>query len=178
MCARCSWSQVSVFQHYRNLLLTSSLSQLLYAYTQPYHPFCSNLPPPPPPPPPPPTHTHTHTHTPTTLCQWSASHPDYWTMGSISSRWFNYWQYLIGMTYGHCHLPSGWLSWSWNLIRMSYDNVIMSPGWHALPFLSHPDDIANFDFSQHTVAPERSPHHRTCLNVAHIDATTNNTKVF
>ena len=45
---------------------------------------------------------------------------------------------------------SGWLSWNWCLIRMSYDNVIMSPSkWHTLPFLSHPDEIANFDFSQH-----------------------------
>ena len=53
------------------------------------------------------------------------------------------------------HMSSGWRSWSWYLIRMSYDNVIMSPGWHTLPFLSHPDEIANFDFSQHAVALQR-----------------------
>ena len=35
---------------------------------------------------------------------------------------------------------------------MSYGNVIMSPEWDALPFLSRPDEIANFDFSQHMVA--------------------------
>ena len=28
----------------------------------------------------------------------------------------------------------------------------MSSGWHTLPFLSHPDEIANFEFSQHAVA--------------------------
>ena len=46
-------------------------------------------------------------------------------------------------------MSSGWLNWGWYLIRMSYDNAIMSSGWHTLPFLSHPDEIANFDFSQH-----------------------------
>ena len=108
----------------------------------------------------------------------SVSHPDDLTMGIISSRWFNFWQYLIRMTYGHCNMSPGWLSWSWYLIQMSYDNVIMSNGWHALPFLSHLDEIANFDFLQHTVALQRFPHHRTCLTVGHMGATTNNTNVF
>ena len=36
-----------------------------------------------------------------------------------------------------------------------YDNVIMSSGWHTLPFLSHPDEIANFDFPHHAVALQR-----------------------
>ena len=53
------------------------------------------------------------------------------------------------------HMSSGWLSGNWYLIRMSYDNVIMSSGWHAPPFLSHPDDIANFDFPHHAVALQR-----------------------
>ena len=33
--------------------------------------------------------------------------------------------------------------------------IIMSSGWHTLPFLSHPDEIANFDFPQHAVALQR-----------------------
>ena len=44
------------------------------------------------------------------------------------------------------HMSSGWLSWNWYLIRMNYDNVIMSSWLHTLPFLSYPDEIANFDF--------------------------------
>ena len=44
------------------------------------------------------------------------------------------------------HMSSGWLSRNWYLIRMRYDNVIMSSGWDTLPFLSHPGEIANFAF--------------------------------
>ena len=36
--ARCSWSQVSAFQHYNNLPLASSLSQSLYSSPQALHP--------------------------------------------------------------------------------------------------------------------------------------------
>ena len=50
---------------------------------------------------------------------------------------------------------SGWLNGGWFLIRMSYGNVIMSSGWDALPFVSHPDEMANFDFPQHAVALQR-----------------------
>ena len=42
MCALCSWSQVSAFQHYRDLPLASSLSQSLYSSPKPYPPFGSN----------------------------------------------------------------------------------------------------------------------------------------
>ena len=43
MRARCSWSQVSAFQHYRNPPLASSLSQSLHFSSQPYPPpFGSN----------------------------------------------------------------------------------------------------------------------------------------
>ena len=52
-------------------------------------------------------------------------------------------------------MSSGWLNWGWFLIRMSYGNVIMSSGWDTLPFLSHPDEIANFDFPHHAVALQR-----------------------
>ena len=52
-------------------------------------------------------------------------------------------------------MSSGWLSRNRYLIRMSYDNVIMSSGWHRLPFLSHPDEIVNFDFPHHAVALQR-----------------------
>ena len=38
---------------------------------------------------------------------------------------------------------------------MSYGNVIMSSGWDMLLFLSHPDEIANYDFPQHAVALQR-----------------------
>ena len=53
-------------------------------------------------------------------------------------------------------MSSGWLSRNWYLSRMSYDNVIMSSGWHTLPFLSHPDEITIFDFPHFAVA--QSPH--------------------
>ena len=53
------------------------------------------------------------------------------------------------------HMSSGWLYWIWYLIRMTYDHVILSSGWHTLPFLSHPDEIAIFDFSQHVMALKR-----------------------
>ena len=46
-------------------------------------------------------------------------------------------------------MSSGWL---WDLIWMSYCISVMSSGWHTLPLLSHADEIANFDFSQHAVA--------------------------
>ena len=74
------------------------------------------------------------------------------------------WHYLIrteGNIVSHqddipFHLMSfGWLNWGCYLIRMSYGNIIMSSWWHTLPFLSHPDEIANFDFSQHVVALQR-----------------------
>ena len=38
---------------------------------------------------------------------------------------------------------------------MSYGNVIKSSVWHTLIFLSHPDEIANFDFSHYAVALQR-----------------------
>ena len=72
-----------------------------------------------------------------------------------SSGWVNSWQYLIRMTFGHCSMSSGWHIISPYVIRMSYDNVIMSSGWHTLQLLSHPDEIANFDFPQHAVALQR-----------------------
>ena len=52
-------------------------------------------------------------------------------------------------------MSSGWLSRNRYLIRMSYDNVIMSSGWHRLPFVSHPDETVNFDFPHHAVALQR-----------------------
>ena len=52
-------------------------------------------------------------------------------------------------------MSSGRLSRNWYLIRMSYDNAVMSSGWHRLPFVSHPDEIANFDFPHHAVALQR-----------------------
>ena len=52
-------------------------------------------------------------------------------------------------------MSSGRLSRNWYLIRMSYDNVVMSSGWHRLPFVSHPDEIANFDFPHHAMALQR-----------------------
>ena len=106
----------------------------------------------------------------------SLSHPDDLAIPSISSGW------LIVDTLCHpddllgvgissgwvtanslCHpddilfhfMSSGWLNWGWFLIRMSYGNAIMSSGWDMLPFLSHPDEIANFDFPHHAVALQR-----------------------
>ena len=97
---------------------------------------------------------------------WTLSHPDEITiLMPKSSGWVSSWPYLIRMTFGHCSMSSGdisyhrmsfgWLSRNRYLIRMSYDNVIMSSGWHRLPFLSHPDEIINFDFPHHAVALQR-----------------------
>ena len=82
-------------------------------------------------------------------------HPDDLPGVGISSGWVT--------ANSFCHpddilfhfMSSGWPNWGWFLIRMSYGNVIMSSGWHTLPFLSHPDEIANFDFPQHAVALQR-----------------------
>ena len=104
------------------------------------------------------------------------SHPDDLAIPSISSRWLIVDELChpddlpgIGISRGWvtanslCHsddilfhsMSSGWLNWGWFLIWMSYGNVIMSSGWDTLPLLSHPDEIANFDFPQHTVALQR-----------------------
>ena len=107
---------------------------------------------------------------------WSLSHPDDLAIPSISSGWLiadalchpddlpgvgisSGWVTAISL----CHpddllfhfMSSGWLNWCWFLIRMSYGNVIMSSGWDTLPFVSHPDEITNFDFPHHAVALQR-----------------------
>ena len=107
---------------------------------------------------------------------WSLSHPDDLAIHSISSGWLIVDALChpddlpgVGNSSGWvtanslCHpddilfhfMSSGWLNGGWFLIRMSYGNVIMSSGWHTLPFVSHPDEIANFDFPQHAVALQR-----------------------
>ena len=86
---------------------------------------------------------------------WSLSHPDDLPIPSISPGW------VPVNSFGHpddilFHLMSSrWLNWGWYLVWMSYGNVIMSSGWDTLPFLSHPNEIANFDFPQHAVALQR-----------------------
>ena len=107
---------------------------------------------------------------------WSLSHPDDLAIPSISSGWLIVDALChpddlpgVGISSGWvtanslCHrddilfhfMSSWWLNWGWFLIRMSYGNVNMSSGWDTLPFLSHPDEIANFDFPQHAVALQR-----------------------
>ena len=88
-------------------------------------------------------------------CGQGLTHPDDLPGVGISSGWV--------MDESLCHpddilfhfMSSGWLNWGWFLIRMSYSNVITSSGWDTLPFLSHPDEIANFDFPHHAVALQR-----------------------
>ena len=64
--------------------------------------------------------------------------------GRISSGWL--------LTNAGCHpddianvIPksSGCLSYYQYFSRMTYGRCIMSSGWHTLPFLSHPDEIAS-----------------------------------
>ena len=86
---------------------------------------------------------------------WNQSHPDELSPGRISSGWLLDTAVCHPDDISYHHMSSGSLSRNWYLIRMSYDNVIMSSGWHTLPFLSHPDEIANFDFPQHAVALQR-----------------------
>ena len=86
---------------------------------------------------------------------WWLSHPDDLAGVGISSGWLT--------VNSLCHpddipfhlMSSGWLDWAWYLIRMSYGSVIMSSGWDTLPVLSHPAEIANFDFPHHAVALQR-----------------------
>ena len=107
---------------------------------------------------------------------WFQSHPDDLAVPSISFGWLMVGALChpndlpgVGISSGWvtanslCHpnnilfhiMSSGWLNWGWYLMRMIYGNVIMSPGWDTLSFLSHPDEIADFDFPQHTVALQR-----------------------
>ena len=81
-----------------------------------------------------------------------------------SSGWLSWRWYLIRMTYGKFIMSSGWhtlhlMSSGWLkwgwYLRMSYSSVIMSSGWDTLPILSHPDEITNFDFPHHAVALQR-----------------------
>ena len=106
----------------------------------------------------------------------SLSHPDDLAIPSISSGWLIVDALChpddlpgVGISSGWvmanslCHpddilfhfMSSGWLNWGWFHIRMSYGNVIMLSGWDTLPFLTHPDEIANFDFPHHAVALRR-----------------------
>ena len=77
-------------------------------------------------------------------------HPDDLPSVGISSGWVtaNSLCHPADIVF-HLMLP-GWLNSGCYLIRVSYGNIIMSPRWQTLP-LSHPDEIANFDFS-HVVA--------------------------
>ena len=86
---------------------------------------------------------------------WTLSHPDELTPDRISSRWLLDTAVCHPDDISYHRMSSGWLSRNWYLIRMSYDNVIMSSGWHRLTFFSHPDEIANFDFPHHAVALQR-----------------------
>ena len=86
---------------------------------------------------------------------WILSHPGELAPGSISSGWLLDTAVCHPDDISYHHMSSGWLSRNWYIIRMSYDNVIMSSGWHTLLLLSHPDQIANFDFPQHAVALQR-----------------------
>ena len=86
---------------------------------------------------------------------WTLSHPDELAPGRISSGWLLDTAVCHPDDISYHHMSSGWLSRNQYHIRMSYDTVIMSSGWHTLPFLSHPDEIAIFDFPQHAVALQR-----------------------
>ena len=82
-------------------------------------------------------------------------HRDELAPGRISSGWLLNTAVCHPDDISYHHMSSGWLSRNRYLIRMSYDNVIMSSGWHRLPFVSHPDEIVNFDFPHHAVALQR-----------------------
>ena len=86
---------------------------------------------------------------------WCLSHPDELAPGRISSGWLLDTAVCHPDDISYHRMSSGWLSRNRYLIRMSYGNVIMSSGWHRLPFLSHPDEIVNFDFPHHAVALQR-----------------------
>ena len=87
---------------------------------------------------------------------WILSYPDELVPDRISSGWVTANSLCHpGDIHDYHLMSSGWLTWCCYLIRMSYGNIIMSSGWHTLLFLSHPDKIANFDFSQHVMALQR-----------------------
>ena len=70
---------------------------------------------------------------------WSLSHPDDLAIPSISSGWF--------IVYALCHLD--------DLPGVGISSGLVTANSLCLPFLSHPDEIANFDFPQHAVALQR-----------------------
>ena len=79
-------------------------------------------------------------------------HPNDLAGVGISSRWVTVNSSYHPDDIRFQFMSSGWLNWGWYLIQMSHDNVILSSKWDTLAFLSHPDELANFDFSQHAVA--------------------------
>ena len=104
---------------------------------------------------------------------WTLSHPDGIAPDRISSGWLMANALChpddlagVGISFGWItanllcqpddipfHLMSSrWLNWGCYLIQMSYGNIIMSSGWYMLPFLSHLDELENFNLSQHAVA--------------------------
>ena len=104
---------------------------------------------------------------------WNLSHPDDLGIPSISPGWLmvdalchpddlpgvgisSGWVTAISLClpddiFFHL-MSSGWLNWGWYLTWMNYGNVIMSSGWDTLLFISHPDEIATFNFVQHAMA--------------------------
>ena len=82
---------------------------------------------------------------------WTLSHPDELAPGRILSGWLLDTAVCHADDISYHRMSSGGLSRNWYLIPRSYDNVIMSSGWRRLPFLNHPDEIANFDFPHHAV---------------------------
>ena len=99
---------------------------------------------------------------------WTLSHPDELAPGRFSSGWLLDTAGCHPDDISYHHMSPGWLSRNWYLIRMSYNNVIMSPGWHRHPFSSHPDEIANFDFPHHAVALQRFRSPDNKVHVAHV----------
>ena len=87
---------------------------------------------------------------------WTLCHQDELAPGCISSGWLLDTAVCHPNDISYHHMSSRWLSRNWYLIRMSYDNVVMLSGWHTLPFLNHPNEIANFDFPHHAMALQRS----------------------
>ena len=90
---------------------------------------------------------------------WTLSHPDELAPGRISSGW------LLDTTVCHPddisyrHMSSGWLSRNWCLIRMSFDNVIMS----CASILKSAGRDSKFRFSTPRDGPSALPY--ICVNL-------------
>ena len=68
------------------------------------------------------------------------------------------------------HMSSGWLCWNWYLIPLSYENVILSSGWHYASILKSSGWDRKFRFSSTRDGP-------SALQYVYVPSTGNVTRI-